>query len=47
VEAVEEVKHINRFIYAWGWLWLLVCAAIIWDILTDHDKELWRRLRYG
>lgn len=41
------MKHLNRFIYAWGWLWLILCALVVWDILTDHDKEMWREARYG
>jgi len=41
------VKWLNRFIYAWGLAWLILCALVVWDVVGDGDKRLWREAEYG
>jgi len=40
-------KWPKRTLMAWGWLWLILCALVIWDVLTNGDKRLWREGGYG
>jgi len=39
------VKYLNRFIYAWGWLWLILCALVAYDVIDGMIRR-WREGRY-
>ena len=45
-KGVEIMKRAIYPLAALGLLTLLILAAVLYDILTDGDRRLWRNARY-